>query len=664
MAGVAGAGLLGTGVLAGSGTARAAGPTPPGTITDFGILSTALTLHEGCFGTDGDGTPVVYGLQMGTPGVVSVIDPINRQLRRTIRLEGSSGGWGITQASDGLVYAGTYYDGHLYQYDPRADQVVDLGPPAPGQTYVYGLRPGTDGRIYGGTYPGARAFSYSPTEGFRDYGPMYDGQFYAVDTAIDPERNVLWAAIGSAGHLIRLDLATGEKRDILPAELRGQPSYPYDINLTGGKLFVKLSQGGTAFVLDPDTGAVIRDGFTMTSRGTAPLAPDGRSVYFTSSGQLWRYDLSTDQPAAVLSAAGTPISTGAGVGWGFIDGTLYAAIGNYAGQALRYDPSAGTSEAFTLPFPPQAIDLSNLTPGPDGRVYSNLFINGNFAVFDPATEAVTTLGRLGQADGFGWHDGLLYAGVYPYGGVLAYDPSRPYVLGTNPRELFRLQTSHGQNRPVAIVGAEGTLYVGSTPDYGQWGGALTAYDLTTGDYTVRRNIVPDQAVVSLAVLGDTLWGGTSIAGGGGTTPKATEAKLFAVDLATGEKRAEYTPVPGADSIDSLVRGPDGRLWGLAAGTLFSFDPARRVVTRRKDLPGGSSTWQDEIRVNPDGYVYVSSGGQLLRIDPRSWKVVVIRQTGTRRLDQDSAGNLWFCDGPRLLRYAPRSGSTTEVARPG
>jgi hypothetical protein len=189
---------------------------------------------------------------------------------------------------------------------------------------------------------------------------MVEGQFYAVDTAIDPGRNILWVAIGTAGHLVRLDLTTGEMRDILPEEYRGASSYPYDINLVSGRLFVQLSQNGTAFVLDPDTGEVIADGFTMTSRGTAPLAPDGESVYFTSSGQLWRYDLTTDTPAPVQDASGQPVVTGAGVGWGFIGDVLYAAIGNYAGQALWYDPAAGTHESFTLPFPPQAIDIANL----------------------------------------------------------------------------------------------------------------------------------------------------------------------------------------------------------------------------------------------------------------------------------------------------------------
>jgi len=652
--GIAALALACAGTVAVSPSAQAHRHEPPlGTVTDFGVQAEALTLHEGYFGVDGDGRPVVYGIQMGTPGVISVVDPIGRELIRTVQMPGSSGGWGITQASDGRVYGGTYSEGHLYQYDPATDTLTDLGQAVEGQSYIYGLRPGADGRVYGGTYPDAHVFSYSPSEGFHDYGPMVEGEMYAIDTAVDPERQVLWAAIGTGGHLVRLDLATGEKRDIWPAELRGDPNYPYDINLIGDRLFVKRNRLD-ALVLNPDTGEVIADEFTITSRGTSPLSPDGRYVYFTSTGnQLWRYDLTTDTPEPVLDSSGNPIPAGGpGVGWGFIDGVLYAAIGNYAGQALWYDPATGEYERFTLPFPPQAIDIGNLTAGPDGKVYTNLFINGNLSTLEPDTGTVTTLGRLGQADGFGWHDGLLYAGVYPYGGVLVYDPSQPYQLGTNPRELFRLQDDHGQNRPVAIVSTPTTLYVGSTPDYGQWGGALTAYDHASGTHTVRRNIVPDQGVTSLTLLGTTLWGGTSIFGGGGTEPKATEAKLFTVDTTMGEKTGEFTPVPGAASIDALTVGPDGMLWGLASGTLFVVDPVKKKVKARRDLPGGSSHWQDELFVNPDGFVYASSAGQLLRIHPRTLRATVVRASGTYRLDQDDDGNLWFRDGPRLLRYTP------------
>ncbi|SCL26680.1 Outer membrane protein assembly factor BamB, contains PQQ-like beta-propeller repeat [Micromonospora rhizosphaerae] len=396
------------------------------------------------------------------------------------------------------------------------------------------------------------------------------------------------------------------------------------------------------------------------------MAPDGRSVYFTSGTQLWRYDLPTDTYGPALDAAGKPVvSAGPGVGWGFIDGKVYAAIGNYQGQALWYDPATGANEQYVLPFPPQALDINNISAGPDGRVYTNLYINGNLSVLDPTTGKATNLGGLGQADGFGWHGGKMYQGIYPYGGVLEYDPAKPYVRGTNPRELFRLQPD-GQNRPITFASAGSKIYVGSTPDYGLWGGALTVYDTATGERVTHRDIVADQGVVALAVIGDRLWAGTSISGGGGTEPKATEAKLFTADLATGEKIAEYTPLPGADAITSVVAGPDGRIWGLADGELFILDPATGAVVHRQDIPGDYSGVQDELTVNPaDEHVYASLDGNLLKIDPLSKAVTVIRDAQTYRLTQDAQGNLWFRNGVKaangavqygshLLRYVPEA----------
>ncbi|MFE9957119.1 PQQ-binding-like beta-propeller repeat protein [Micromonospora sp. NPDC005299] len=643
-------------------SAAPAAPTP-GAVTDFGVQQTALTVFEAHYGTGAGDRPVVYGVQMGSPGVLSVTDPVTRELLDTAYLPDSSGAWGITQTGDGTVYAGSYPNAHLYSYDPQTRATVDLGAPVPGQTVLYGLRPGPDGRVYGGTYPGAHVFSYAPGEGFRDHGRMYPGEQYVVDVAVDPSRDVLWAAVGTAGHLVRLDLGTGEKRDIWPEALRGDANYPYDINLVGGKLFVKRNKL-QALVLDPDTGAVLADGFTMGSRGTSALAPDGRSVYFTSGTELWRYDLPTDTAGPVRDATGAPVrSDGAGIGFGFLDGRLYAVIGNYGGQALRYDPATGASERYRLPFPPQALDINTITAGPDGRIWTNLFINGNLAVLDPATGTATNVGRLGQADGFGWQGGLMYQGVYPYGGVLVYDPAQPYRLGTNPRELFRLQPD-GQNRPIAFTSAGSRVYVGSTPDYGLWGGALTVYDTATGARTTRRNIVADQGVISLAVVGDRLWAGTTISGGGGTVPRATEAKVFTADLATGEKTAEYTPVPDADAITSLVAGPDGMIWGLADGEVFVLDPATGVVTHRLDVPGRSSGVADELVVSAaDEHVYASLDGYLHKIDPLSKDVRIVRDAQTYRLTQDGQGNLWFRDGVKaangavqygahLLRYVP------------
>src|SRR5690606_10811448 len=109
---------------------------------------------------------------------------------------------------------------------------------------------------------------------------------------------------------------------------------------------------------------------------------------------------------------------------------------------------------------PAEPNLGQLTAGPDGQVYVNAFLNGNTAAYDPATGTATDLPRFGQVEGWLWHDGLLYSGMYPYGAVQVWDPADPT---TPPRRLFELEESHDQNRPMALVADDERLYVGTTP---------------------------------------------------------------------------------------------------------------------------------------------------------------------------------------------------------
>jgi streptogramin lyase len=176
---------------------------------------------------------------------------------------------------------------------------------------------------------------------------------------------------------------------------------------------------------------------------------------------------------------------------------------------------------------------------------------------------------------------------------------------------------------------------------------------------VHRHIVENQTVSSLAIVDGVLFGGTSIAGGGGTTPVATEATLFTADPDTGEKTGEFVPVPGAYSINALLVGPDGNLWGLADGTLFVLDPeTREVISTTEIFAGNAGETDGDLVIVGGEYVYGHSGARLFRIDPISNQATVIRQGGTRRLTVDPRGDLYLLhDGEgtninRLLRYRP------------
>lgn len=502
---------------------------------------------------------------------------------------------------------------------------------------------------------------------------------YVRTVAYDPDHNYLFAGIGARAGLVRVDLATGERKEFLPDSLSAY-SFVYDLDYVGGRLFVKVHNGPDVklAVVDPVTGAQeqIIDGSTgqtvgvvpIVSRGTSPLAPDGRSVYFTAAGgSVWVYDIPTRTASPVLVNGQPAAVDGAGIAFAWLPSTadpsrtvLYGLAGNYAGRAFTLDPQAGTLDRYSLPFLAVAVDLSQLYAGADGdgKVYTSAYINGDLGVYDPDTGGIQQFPRLGQAEGWTWHGGKLYIGTYPSGNILEYDPAKPWGNG-NPRQLASLAGEYKQNRPTALTTSGEKLYVGTTPDYGEYGGALTVLDLTSGQYVVHRHIVANQTVSSIAVVNGVLYGGTSVAGGGGTTPIATEAKLFTADPATGEKTGELTPVPGAYSINALMARPDGMLWGLADGVLFVLDPKTNKVVSKTTVFSGRTGETDGDLVTVGGeYVYGHSAARLFRIDPLSMQATMIRQGGTRRLTVDTRGDLYLLhtgDGTnmnRLLKYQP------------
>ncbi|MFC7618874.1 hypothetical protein [Microlunatus sp. GCM10028923] len=665
-------------VITVNGTTPAAADPPAGTFTDLGPTVTSLTVMEGTYGKCPGGSDCVYAVVAGDNTKLNIIDVRSRELIKTIALPGASGGWGATTASDGSIYIGSYNNGRLYRYEPAADRMTDLGQPIPGEGLLYHLVPGPDGTIFGGTYPNAHLFSYSPTKGVTDFGRMDPEQNYVRSVAYDHDHGYLFAGIGARAGLVRIDLATGERTDVLPEALAGY-AFVYDLDYAGGRLLIKVHNGPDIklAVMDPVSGELIPikdestgqtvDRVPIASRGTAPLAPDGRSVYYTAAGGLWVYDLETSTTRPILIDGAPAAVDGAGIGFSWLPSAedpsrqvLYGLAGNYAGRAFTFDPQAPTLERYSLSFAPVPVDLSQLYAGADGdgKVYTSAYINGDLGVYDPATETLQQFPRLGQVEGWTWYEGKLYIGTYPTGSLREYDPKSPWGSG-NPKLLVSLADEHKQNRPTAMAAADGKLYAGTTPDYGEHGGALTVVDLASGQVQVHRHIVENQTVSSIALLDGVLYGGTSIAGGGGTDPIATEAKLFTADPVTGEKTGEFAPVPGAYSINALLTGPDGNLWGLADGTLFVLDPkTHEVLSTTKIFDGTAGETDGDLVIVGGEYVYGHSGARLFRIDPLSQQATMISQGGTRRLTVDPRGDLYLLhdgDGTninRLLRYRP------------
>lgn len=570
---------------------------PPGTVTDLGPASEVTSVN---------GSELINGTIYTATGGVSptVIGGYNLDTQlvdQRYELPTGGGAW-ATAAVGTDLYVGTYTPGDLYRVDTTGTAVAKVASVAP-DSFIWALAASPDGKLYGGTYPGGRVFEYDPATGVkRDYGAAVPGEQYVRSIAVDD--TTIYAGVGSHAHLIAIDRVTGAKREILPPAYADR-TFVATLALQDGILAAGLSATGTMLLIDtadPTRYEVVQ---TADNYVTAIAIDRARNdVYLGTrpSGTLHRYDRDTQQ----LSTLAVPYD-GASFGRIFVTGDQLRGV--VTNTIVTYDLATGAlsgvdlTEAGMPPAPEIAMAIA--TDGP--RVY----VSGKAGVQVHDLAAGTSERRFlpGEAKAMTPVGGEIWMSVY----TLAYlfrmapdgDPKRVTTIG------------HEQTRPLDAVysPADKLLVVGTEPEYGRYGGAVAFYDLDSGALDVHRDVIADQSIRSVAVKHGTAYLGSSVNNGLGTTPRATEAKLAAVDLATRTKSWEIVPVPGAKQIVELITTGD-RIYGLTeTGVLFAVDRRSHTVVATTTVSAGQGTM-----VQVGDAVYGTTGKDVWRFDPATMTV--------------------------------------------
>jgi len=595
-----------------------------------------------------------------------VVDIISGKVLKKIPLPGVSGSWAVQQASDGKVYIGSHYKACFYQYTPGSDHIINLGAMGK-ETHVFDMVAGKDGKIYAGTYPNAHVYEYDPhTEKITDLGRVSQDQNYVRSLAFDGDANVLYAGVGgSKAELIKIDLATGNKKEILEKLLPADhPHYPfaYHMDYALGKLFVKVMPD--TLILDTATQTVEYyhpgGAINMGSQKIVTLPGDNDHIYFGSK-LLYRYNVHTHK-----------VDT-AGPGFSFqsakflqlhlpdYPGYTFVATGQ-KGQNYLYNLETKKALKPVINDDGSAILIRSLTHGPDGKIYIGGYLGASgFISYDPLKSTFGPVQQFGQTEAAGSLGKMLYAGNYPGAHIWQYNPAQKWSA-QNPKSLFKLHNEK-QDRPFALLGVDELqkLYIGSVPDYPYHSGALTVYDVATKQHQSFIDIVKNQSVISLVYKDGLLYGGTTIDGGLGTTgPVAKAGKLFVFDTKTNKKILEFTPNPTGRDVSGLLVGPDGLIWGVAEDIIFKYDPAKRAMVFQKSLLPrhiAKVVWADaSLVLNPDGNVYgTNKSGIFFKINPKDMSFTVVKRDAGRYLVQDDAGNLYMSNDSYLWKYTPQSG---------
>ncbi|WP_052759565.1 dockerin type I domain-containing protein [Paenibacillus sp. DMB20] len=600
-----------------------------------------------------DGSDYMYTTVSGTPAVLNVINLNTYKIVNTVPLEGSEQAWVHQADKNGSVYVGSTSN-ILYRYDASSGKIERLGVPIPGEGGIWSMTLDDDGNVYGGTFPGGKVFRYDAArKQFTDFGSAVEGQQYVRSMAY--HGGYVYAGTGSTGHLIRIDPATGAKDEIPLKPIPGVDAYPfvYNLDVAGDYLFAHLSGGSVKQLIVYDL--VNKQWLDTAIEGYdgVKVSPERNGkVYFLQNKKLVSFDLASHEVRDTGIAQTMSMKNS---GWIGTNAQEKLVSIQFNGIVTLMQPEKGVREELHPIVEGQSAPLHVLEKGPDGSLYMSAYPSANAARYNPATKS-REMFTMNQAESMGAYGGKLYIGIYPGAQIHELSPDLPFKLNENP--LYKFSVGEEQDRPYVFAAGDDKVFFGTVPLYGKLGGSLVTYEpasVTSVTYSVYRNVVQDQSIVGLAYKDGKLYGSTSIHGGLGTQPTASEAKMFVWDTERGSKLAEFTPalstaIKNPLMISGLTFGPDGLLWAAADGIIFAVDPdTLEVVKEAAIYPGVKDygMWNPiHLRWGQDGLLYTDLYGRITVLDVGTMKAVYTGpETGYMALGDD--GHIYYAEGTRL-----------------
>lgn len=481
----------------------------------------------------------------------------------------------------GVIYIGVAHSGCLFRYDPKTETLDDLGAiNPPDDIFVCRIDEAPDGTLWIGCYGTAGLTSYEPgTKRFTRHGRMDEVDMYCYPL-VAPDGTIACDVRVTRPHIVVFDPKTDEKRAVSPIIAKGE----------GGRCNLMRAQDGNLY-FDCSTGVFRLNGFETVPVAALPAA----------------------ESAPVLSDGSTAI---------FSD----AASQIYRNITLT-NPQ-GLSRELAITYEAAGSALFLIHGGPDGHVYGSSILPLHLFRCNTETQELEDLGACstagGEAYSMGNLDGKLYICSYPAARLSVYDPALPYHFGTepgsNPRDIGRMDEISYRPRSM-VTGPLGRVWIASVPDYGLWGGPLSWYDPASGTFGSYRDIAGEAScwVLSWLERQALLVVGTTIQGGTGTQPRASQATLFLWDYAGERKVWEGTPDRPVTAFNAFAVGADGRLFATVWGgelppELVVFDPNTRVFVHRLTLPAGRPL-DLSLQFGPDGNLYGFTNCCLYRVDP-------------------------------------------------
>lgn len=626
-------------------------PGKKGVSGKLGPVLLNKTILGGAFGSGPNGEQWGYSVATGETGVFYAFDVITGKQTASFTLPNAGGSWGMEVAANGDVYIGTWPNALLYRYVPGSQVVECLGQPPgfEGEPFaIWRIVTDNEGNVYGGVSGSrpndGRAFRYdTKAKTFIDYGVACIGNGTVRSVAYHD--GYLYAGTGpSECRLAKINVKTGEKREIPLPEPHRKRQYIYDAQVLDEMLLIRTEPAKTLLVYDLNKDRWVDEQKNVTGFDFAPS--DGTDTWLIKNDLLQRYSLKTFK----LTPTGFSVRDVRGLDWIEVDNSSYPGKSLVSltptGDAWIYNPQTNAVRHFTPEIDPQPVTLRSLGRGPDGHIYASSYLSGGLSKYNTTTGEMEQYPRgVGQAGSIISDGNKLILGIYPSARLLTFDPAQAFNYGNNPVDHLNL-AEHRQDRVFALAPVNGKIAMGTVAAAGARGGALTIFDPENRTWDVYRPI-PGQSIISLAYDGrGILYCGSS------------NGIVFAWDVEKSEVLWEVNP--GMGKISSLLLSEQGTLWSMTGtGCIIEVNPAERKVTRCKCL-FPDAAWNNKIDallrnsrliMHPNGLLYGTAFGYLFSANPVTLEHEVLEENAYL-LEQDMDGKIYYTFGADLFIYEP------------
>jgi hypothetical protein len=616
-------------------------------LENFGPAIKSVATYAGFFTNNDDGDKVYYGVtRSGRYCRLFRFNVAENTVDLVVPIVDAKGAWSVLQNGKN-IYIGTYQPAAIYEYNILS-QTLRRVALFEGDEYVWTMKL-YEGAIYAGTYPTARVFALNlSTQVLSNLGAFSSEKYVR---SLEVCQGKLFAGIGAKAQLVEYDLSTGEKTEILPEEYQDD-SFVYHLAVADNRIFLSFTPSNRIAVYDPSTNqfqTLIEDAIKQPGL-TNPTFSENTFHFNGFYGLLFEYNKMTNSLVRLIPGPPPEILGGSHI----VDQKIIAGVTRNA-HYVEFD------------FEGKLVNDCNLTEkgleATPSYVHS-FTVNNNKAyigetqlrLLDTETKMDAYRFIYGEPKNMCVLNDVLYTANYEQARIWGF-PSEalrdPQNFDFSDAVQFLLfEIGNGQNRPRIMITDKrsNSILIGTQPDYGQYGGALTCYRPGDGSVNTVRDIVPKHTIQSLAfdeLDSSVAYLGTSVHGGTGTTPLLEDARLVRWDLVNN--RVLYDIIPEQSNGEILsVASIQGKLYLLTSKhTIMSLDKDTGEVLR--EITG---TPLVKIIPSASGNIYGISANTLFVInkDTLSLQSLSTGFTSLTNITEDaSTRTLYLVDDINLLR---------------